>query len=176
MVYETANAHATWQTCVVAEDTLKVLILNYQDIRSLVAKRPEVESDFRAGKLALEIFQTLAMQTSLPYKIKPLLSFLLSYLRGIWGGKRRVGVFFSVYMFASALSLRFSSPVSLARVIIIYKNAIHCVMKTRRQKGSCFLLNYVPCVCKSLLHIAGTSSCSDCLSEWQLWHNVRVSS
>lgn len=51
MVYESANAQATWQTCVVAKDQVKVLVLNYRDIKELIAKRPEVESDFRAGNI-----------------------------------------------------------------------------------------------------------------------------
>ena len=49
-MYESANAQATWQTCVVAKDQVKVLVLNYRDIKELTAKRPEVESDLRAGR------------------------------------------------------------------------------------------------------------------------------
>ena len=58
MVYESANAQATWQTCVVAKDQVKVLVLNYRDIKELIAKRPEVESDFRAGKTSKPLLKT----------------------------------------------------------------------------------------------------------------------
>ena len=72
-MYESANAQATWQTCVVAKDQVKVLVLNYRDIKELTAKRPEVESDFRAGmvsesepsyRLCLHLSTTLPTFTS----------------------------------------------------------------------------------------------------------------
>ena len=48
-MYESNTANAKWQTCVVAKGPVKVLVLNYRDMKDLVAKRPEVEADIRAG-------------------------------------------------------------------------------------------------------------------------------
>ena len=49
-VYETGTTNAKWQTCVVSKGQVKVLVLHYRDIRDLVAKRPEVDADLRAGE------------------------------------------------------------------------------------------------------------------------------
>lgn len=40
---------ATWQTCVQAKGTTKVLVMHFEDIRDLIIKRPEIEADTRAS-------------------------------------------------------------------------------------------------------------------------------
>ena len=51
-VYE-MGGEAQWQTCVLARDNVKVLVLYYKDVKDLITKRPEVEADVRASERSL---------------------------------------------------------------------------------------------------------------------------
>lgn len=48
-MYETGARDVQWQTCAVAKGPVRVMVLHYRDMRDLIAKRPEVEADLRAG-------------------------------------------------------------------------------------------------------------------------------